>query len=115
MITSTLFQLQAERVLAATTIKDYILENEIKNVSERLEKLKDIRAPQVMLDGLAKELQELRKGNFKITGDKELLNYKWKTREIKKGRGGKVFIQFDGKINYFPTAKYGKYITVVNG
>lgn len=92
------------------TIKEYIIEKETAIYTERLEKLETIGAPQIVITAQRNAIKELQTGNFKVGGDTNLLDYNFKNREVKTGRSGKTYISFDGKINYFPTAKYGRYI-----
>ena len=94
-------------------IKSYIIEKEVSNSMERLQKLKEIGAPNVIIESLSKEIEKLKSGNLNIGGDKELIEEEFNNKEVKKGQGGKVYIQFDGRINYFPNAKYGRFISRV--
>ena len=92
-------------------IVDFILRNELRMAQERLEKLIKMKAPGVMIQGQQKLVEELEAGKIKVGGDQELLNCTFETFEIKKGSGGKSYIQFDNGIKYFPNAKYGRFIT----
>ena len=92
-------------------IIDFILRNEYRQAQERLEKLIQMNAPQVIIQGQQKLVEELSTGKIKIGGDQDLLQCTFETFEIKKGRGGKLYIQFDNGIKYFPNAKYGRFIT----
>lgn len=92
-------------------IIDFIVRNEYRQAQERLEKLIQIKAPEVMIQGQKKIVEELSAGKIKIGGDQELLQCTFETFEAKKGNGGKIYIQFDNNIKYFPNAKYGKFIT----
>jgi len=91
-------------------VRDYILEGSTKSAEERLAKLQEMGAPAVMIDGQKNIVDELHSGNLKIGGDVELLDEEYISREFKKGNGGKVYIQINGTINFFPNAKYGMYI-----
>ena len=92
-------------------IFDFILRNEYRMAQERLEKLIQINAPKVMIQGQQKLVEELSAGKIKIGGEQDLLQCTFATFEIKKGNGGKLYIQFDNGIKYFPNAKYGRFIT----
>jgi len=92
-------------------IIDFILRNEYRQAQERLEKLIQINAPKVMIQGQQKIVDELSTGKIKIGGDQGLLQCTFDTFEVKKGNGGKIYIQFDNGIKYFPNAKYGRFIT----
>jgi hypothetical protein len=93
------------------TIKDYILEHETKATKERLEKLVKIDAPRIMIEKTREALQKMESGIIEVNGDAMLLELEFETCAVKTGRGGKVYLQFDNFINYFPLAKYGRYIT----
>ena len=92
-------------------IIDFILRNEYRQAQERLEKLIQMEAPKIMIQGQQKLVEELSTGKIKIGGDQDLLQCTFETFEIKKGNGGKLYIQFDNGIKYFPNAKYGRFIT----
>ena len=92
-------------------IIDFILRNEYRQAQERLEKLIQINAPKVMIQGQQKLVEELSAGKIKVGGDQDLLQCTFETFEIKKGNGGKSYVQFDNGIKYFPNAKYGRFIT----
>lgn len=93
------------------TLRDKILDMEISVLGDRIAKLSDIQAPQVILDNSAKLLTEYREGNIKIAGDIGLLNLPYENHTVKTGRGGKQYISFNhGTVNYFPQAHYGKCI-----
>lgn len=92
-------------------IIDFIVRNEYRQAQERLEKLIQMNVPKVMIQGQQKIVAELSEGKIKVGGDQELLNNTFETFEVKKGNGGKIYIQFDNGIKYFPNAKYGRFIT----
>ncbi len=93
------------------TVFEFLLKNEQRMAQERLAKLEEMKAPEIMVQGQRKLVAELEKGNLKIGGDQELLKAEFETFELKKGSGGKGYIQFDNGIKYFPQAKYGRFIT----
>ena len=92
-------------------IIDFILRNEYRQSQERLEKLIQMKAPEVMIQRQQELVDELAAGKIKIGGDQDLLQCTFETFESKKGNGGKLYIQFDNGIKYFPNAKYGRFIT----
>ena len=94
------------------TIREWICKNEARMAAERLTKLETIGAPKVMLEGIRKEITELESGKLKIGGDKALLDVEFGSFEQKKGKGGKVYVQINGNVNYFPVAQFGRYIAV---
>ena len=94
-------------------IREYILEKELIGYNYRLDKLIEIGAPQVIIDRQRELVGELENGVLSVSGDKEVLEFEFNKSEKKTGRGGKVYIQFtcdNCLVNYFPTAKYGRYI-----
>lgn len=92
-------------------IKDWIILKEVPMIEERAKRLEEIRAPKIMIEGTIKMAQELKEGNLKIGGDKSLLEEEATDYEVKNGRGGVSYIQFDNGIAYFPNAKYGRFIS----
>lgn len=92
------------------TIRDYILNGAISAAKERLERLLTIGAPEMMVDGQKKAVEDLENGNLKIGGDTKVLDWEFKNREIKTGKGGKGYILINGNVSFFPNAKYGMYI-----
>lgn len=94
------------------TIRRFICENEARQRLERAESLAKIGAPAVMIDGCKREAERLTAGELEISGDASLLDEVVESFEVRKGKGGKPYVSFNGTINYFPVAKYGRYITV---
>ena len=92
------------------TIREYIVNAELNIAESRLNKLHEIGAPEVMLKSLADCINNLQNGNIEVSGDSNLLDVNYVSSEIKTGNGGKKYICFNNSINYFPKAKYGKYI-----
>lgn len=92
------------------TIFEYILDCELKSAEERLEKLKEFDAPTVIINGQESAIENLKAGKITISGDTDVLSDIYESREIKKGRGGKIYITINGNVNYFPNARYGRYI-----
>lgn len=92
------------------TIKEKILEQTINYVKWRKDKLINMDAPKVMIDSCDEELKRLEDGDLRCSGDIELLDEELQSHDIKTGRGGKPYHVFNGNINYFPKAKYGRYI-----
>lgn len=92
------------------TIREWICEREARLYEERLEKLIEIQAPQIMITGQQALVAELRAGILQVGGAKEKLETEVQSAEIKSGRGGKTYYVFNGTINYFPTARYGRFI-----
>lgn len=92
------------------TVREYILDGLLRGAKDRLEKLAQFSAPKVMIDGQRKLIEKLESGDLSISGDKDVLDDIFVSREFRKGRGGKTYIVINGNINYFPAAQYGPYI-----
>ena len=91
-------------------IGTWIIKGAAKAAHERLAKLEEIGAPKIMIEGQQKYVEDLDNGILKIGGEESLLDEKFISAEQKKGRGGKVYYEINGEINFFPNAKYGMYI-----
>lgn len=92
------------------TIKEFILQNTITALEERLNRLIEIGAPEIVISNLSSELEGMKQGNIKIGGNTEKLERELPAWKQRKGRGGKPYIAFADGTCYFPTAKYGRYI-----
>lgn len=92
------------------TIKEYIIENTISWMKERKCKLVEFGAPSVLISAINTELDKLQSGELTCSGEKELLDEEFISDEVRKGRGGIPYHVFNGNINYFPKAKYGRFI-----
>lgn len=106
--------LKEERVEEAEaeveTVGESILKAVTANAEERLSKLEEIGAPEVVIEGQRKAVENLRNGALKISGEKELLDVAVESKEVRKGNGGKMYVVFNGNINFFPNARYGMFI-----
>ncbi|MBQ4447448.1 MAG: hypothetical protein II897_04055 [Clostridia bacterium] len=92
------------------TIREWLIENEARIQSERLSKLVEIGAPAVMLNAQRKLVEELDNGIVEVGGETALLETEIETYEWKTGKGGKPYAHINGSVNFFPRAKYGRYI-----
>ena len=92
------------------TIREWILEGTIKAYEIRLEKLIEIGAPKVVIEGQKKMVAELKDGELKIGGDLDVLEDEFVSCTIKTGRGGKKYYLLNEDVNFFPAAKYGLFI-----
>ena len=92
-------------------ILDWICEKELAGYEYRLLKLESMGAPQVMIDRQKELCEELRNRTIKVGGDSDLLNNEVESFEVKTGREGKQYVEFNNSIKYFPQAKYGRFIT----
>ena len=96
------------------TIKQFLIESEKRMMNRRLESLKKIKAPSVVIESLANYIAEI-ETSWKAGGDTELLEVEFENFVQKKGNKGKPYISFNnGTINYFPMARYGKYVKSAN-
>jgi hypothetical protein len=95
----------------SVNIKDWILSIETPSLEERAKRLEEIGAPKIMVEGTWKLVREMKEGTLKIGGNKELLNEEAVNPQKKKGRGGAVYVEFENGVRYFPSAKYGRFIT----
>lgn len=92
------------------TIKDFILHGTLSAAQERLEKLTEISAPQIIIDKQNELVKSLQEGKLQISGETNLLNEQFSEAEKKIGRGGKTYYIINGSINFFPAARYGMFI-----
>jgi hypothetical protein len=96
------------------TIYNFLINKRIESRKRRLEELKRINAPEILIRNEQKNLKALINGDIGIKDKENLLDLEFSSYEMNKGRGGKTWIQFEteeGLINYFPNAKYGPFIT----
>ena len=92
------------------TIKEFIIGNTAEDVRMRMEKLKEMGAPAILIRSCEEELDRLNKGDLRCSGDTFLLEEEFESHELRKGRGGIPYHVFNGNINYFPKAKYGRFV-----
>ena len=92
------------------TILDYIIDHTAVALEERKQKLIDMDAPDVLIINVVDELIRLYQGELICFGDTDLLDEEFKTVIKKKGRGGIAYFTCNGNINYFPRAKYGRFV-----
>lgn len=92
------------------TVRDYIIKGTIRALTERVKKLEEMQAPQIMCDKIHEEIANLNADIFKCGGDVHCLEDEFITVETKKGNAGKVYYIFNDYIHYYPNAKYGRYV-----
>lgn len=92
-------------------VREWIIKNEVRMFEDRLQKLEAMGAPAIMIDGQRKAVEMLKAGNLEISGETDLLEVEVEGFECKTGKGGKVYVQINGSINYFPQARYGRFIS----
>lgn len=93
------------------TIREVIMQGEARMLAARLEQLETIQAPTCLLEGVATNLFAARAGTLHIGGDATLLDAPAGTYQSRKGRGGKLFVEFENGTCYFPQARYGRYVS----
>lgn len=98
---------------AMNTIRNFISKNELQSADDRLQKLIEIGAPKVMIDAQRKLVDNW--DGIKANGDDFLLDIPYQSHEVKKGNGGKIYVIFNGYIQYFPTAKFGRFVSKKEG
>ena len=84
------------------TIKEYIIKFELNILQDRLSRLKEINAPNIVINTLQEEINRLKEGILKLTNGKKLSEqYEVVDPKIvKTGDGGYCLIQFGNKIEY---------------
>jgi hypothetical protein len=92
------------------TIKEFLMNEELKSWKDSLVRFKELGAPQVILDHYQNKVNELEAGKFRVGGMKYLLSEEYVSHEECKGTGGREYLRINGHINYFPRAKYDRYI-----
>lgn len=96
------------------TIEEFIIQKEIKHLQSRLDKLLKAGISIKTADIMVAKIESIKKHGLKINGGKQLLSEEYVNHELRKGSGGKQYYQINGTINYYPEARWGKYIKEVN-
>jgi len=92
-------------------IKEYIITQELNYFENRLNKLKEINAPAIVIKNTEDEVNRLKDGILIIRGTKKLLNIKIDEQLTKvEGKQGNQVITFNNQVVYFPDAPNGRYI-----
>ena len=98
-------------------LQEQLNANAIIGTKKRIQELSGI-APDILIENLKENLsflEESKSNYFNVTGDKEVLKWEVKSFESFNGRGGKSYIVFhckEGDVNFFPNARYGRYIKI---
>ena len=92
------------------TIKQWIIDSTKAALEERRKKLIEMKAPSIIIEKTGEELIRLYRGELTCSGETELLEEEMTAVIEKKGRGGIPYYTFNDSINYFPHAKYGRYV-----
>jgi len=87
------------------TIKEYIINFELDILQNRLNKLTEIEAPEIILKSLQEEINRLKEGILKLTSGKKLSeqNEAINPEIVKTGDGGYILIKFGNKLEYCRT------------
>lgn len=93
------------------TIKEFLVTKELVSMKERLLRLKQISAPKIMIESLKEKISNFSNDNFNVGGNNELLEVEYETHVVKTGRGGKKYLLINDAIQYFPNARYGRFIS----
>lgn len=83
-------------------IIEKIIEIEIANLEDRLETYKKLGGPQIIIKTIPEKIEKMKNDGIKITDKDDLGQMEYISHEVKKGRGGKIYIHFNDCINYFP-------------
>lgn len=92
------------------TIREELLRVSIDATIKRKQQLESIGAPEIVIESCQHQIDAMKSGEFEISGDIDVLDEEFLSAEVKKGRGGKIYYVINGNINYFPNAKYKRYI-----
>jgi len=95
------------------TLKEYLLEKKIISRRVRIEKLTEIKAPEVILEHENALLAKLESGDVMVNGIEEFSEITEFTFEKRIGRGGTPWFEITtpvGILNYFPNARFGAFI-----
>ena len=90
-------------------VRDFIIEETIKDIEKRIERLREINAPAYLLSIEREELYPLYDRKIKIIGETSLLEVGYMHHEIREERG-KVCVLINGDIKYYPKGKKGRVI-----
>ena len=90
------------------TIKQFLSNSEKQMAISRLTKLKEIKAPKVIIASLEKIISNW-DSEFKVGGQKELLELEYKKHEKAAGNGGNFYLRINGDVLYFPQARFGRF------
>ena len=94
------------------TIHDWIVESELENLEEELEKLTTLGAPGTIIKNVERKIRSLKKGVFKIEGNRDLLFEEVRKVEIVRRSDGNVYVEFNGSIRYFSGSNGNRRICV---
>lgn len=88
-------------------IREYIVEEAIKEQRKRMERAKDIKVPTYFLSIEERELEELESGKISFFGETILLEEEVLSIEEGETKSGKFYIKFNGDIMFFPKGVKG--------
>ena len=91
-------------------IKTFIINRELPQLEERIQKLEDMNAPAVIIENAKSEAAKMSQGEIKISGRKDKLGMEVTSAEMK-GKGKNLYWSFNnGEAIYYPNSKYGRHI-----
>jgi len=94
------------------TIRQHIIESRLKGTEQRLQKLIEMDAPEIMIKAHREMLTNLQNGIIKVAHLEEYGDLEFSKLEVKTGRGGKKFGTYvveTGIVYFFPEGKYGPF------
>lgn len=83
-------------------IREYILNEEIKEKEMRIERLKEVEAPTYFISLEERELEHLKSGEILFSGETYVLEDTFLSIEERVSRGGVHYFKINDDIHYFP-------------
>ena len=94
-----------------TTIRTWISERAAADAEARIADLQRLRAPAIVIDQERRKGEAARAGQLEFKGEIALLDEEFENVQVSKGRGGKPVLLFNGRIYYFPKARFGRFVS----
>jgi len=96
-------------------IKDAILKTMLPGAQERLRRLVELDAPEIILDQQKQKVAMLESGDLPLKDKEGLLGLELVGEpEVKTGSGGKQYLEMNtstGAVLFFPQARFGWFLT----
>lgn len=104
-----------------STVRAYLTEHLLQHHTGRLQRLRDLGAPEIVVGQEERLLAAAQAGQLGVHAGKgedaeALLDTAFVAVEWRKGAGGKPYALFTGGaqvVRYFPQARFGRFITAV--
>ena len=103
------------------TVAEHLAQNILKGTQSRLEKLKEIKAPEVMIQHSEQQITLIQNhtaidavSSLVACKSPEILTAEFISAEKHTGKGGKIYVTFEtsvGQVNYFPNGRFGRFIS----